>query len=112
MGAGGGATVAGMLVALLRFAGSRNISALDDTLKSLRASTDILSKDVRDLREANIGLAKDIGALSGRIDAHEKEIATVRRHVHRWGAFLQKLTLRTATGEHVKIEVPDLGDDD
>ena len=78
MGAGGGATVAGMLVALLRFAGSRNISALDDTLKSLRASTDILSKDVRDLREANIGLAKDIGALSGRIDAHEKELVRMK----------------------------------
>lgn len=106
----GGMTVGGLLIGLLKLAGSRNIATLDDTLKSLRASADVLAKDVRDLREANIGLAKDIGALAQRADAADRETERLRRHIHRWGTFLQRLTLRTATGEHIKIEVPDAED--
>lgn len=92
----GGLTVGGLLVGLLKFAGSRNISALDDTLKSLNASVQTLTKDVRDLREANIGLAKDIGSLSRQVEEQDKEIAQLRRRLHRLGNNIQRVALKNA----------------
>jgi chromosome segregation ATPase len=103
----GGLTIGGILVGLLKVAGSRNITALDDTLKSLRTSVEVLAKDVRDLREANIGLAKDIGSLTRRVEEQDKEIAGLRRQLHRWGNFLQRIALKTATGEHAVEMMPE-----
>jgi hypothetical protein len=53
---GGGLTVGGLIVGLLKWLGSRNISALDKTLSELASA-------VTELREANIAQAKDIGSL-------------------------------------------------
>lgn len=61
--AGGGALVTGVLMGLLKWSGSRNINQLDHTLQALNASVAELTKQVQNLREANIGLAKDLGAL-------------------------------------------------
>lgn len=108
----GGATAGGLLIWLLKASGSRNIGALDDTLKTLRSAVDSLSKEVRDLRETNIGLAKDIGALKERDTHQEREMVRLRRRIHSFGEFLQRLTLRTATGEHVRIEIPEQDDDE
>lgn len=103
---GGGVAVGSLLMGLLKISGSRNINALDETLKKLHASVEALAKDVRDLREANIGLAKDIGALSRRVEDQDRDMASLRRQVHKWSNFLQRIALRTATGEHVKLEMP------
>jgi septal ring factor EnvC (AmiA/AmiB activator) len=60
---GGGLTVGGLIVGLLKWLGSRNISALDKTLSELASAVTELRKEVRELREANIAQAKDIGSL-------------------------------------------------
>lgn len=61
--AGAGAGVGALIVSLLKWSGSRNINQLDHTLQTLAASVADLSKQVQGLREANISLAKDLGAL-------------------------------------------------
>lgn len=60
---GGGTVVGGLLMALLKWSGSRNISHLDGTIKALGEAVTALSKEIQALREANVGLAKDVGAL-------------------------------------------------
>ena len=59
----GGLTVGGLTVGLLKWLGSRNISTLDTTLSNLASAVAGLSKEVQALREANVGIVKDIGAL-------------------------------------------------
>jgi len=60
---GGGITLGGLLVGAIRLLGSRNINALDDTLKSLRDAVKELHEEVRHLRETDLMQGKDIGAL-------------------------------------------------
>lgn len=67
--------IGGAIYAALKFSGGRNITALDSTLKSLSEQIAKLTDEVQKLREAHIGLAKDVGALqegqrslAGRID--------------------------------------------
>lgn len=99
---GAGVGVGALVMGLLKFSGSRNIASLDDTLKSLRASVDVLGKDVRDLREANIGLAKDIGSLMRRVEEQDREILALRKHIHRQGNNIARLALKIGdSGVHV-----------
>lgn len=60
---GGGTVVGGVIMGLLKWSGSRNISHLDTTIKALSDAVAALSKEIQSLREANVGLAKDVGAL-------------------------------------------------
>ncbi len=67
----GGATIAGVIIGFLKWSLQRNINALD----SLGVTISKLTEEVQKLREAHIGLAKDVGALqegqrglAGRID--------------------------------------------
>lgn len=60
---GGGTVVGGLLMGLLKWSGSRNISHLDGTITALGEAVKALSKEIQALREANVGLAKDVGAL-------------------------------------------------
>ncbi len=59
----GGGGVGALVVGLLKWSGSRNIEALDGTIKKLGDTISDLTAEVQKLREAHIGLAKDVGAL-------------------------------------------------
>lgn len=72
LGVGG---IGAVVLALLKWSGSRNINSLDLTIKSLSDTIAKLTEEVQKLRESHIGLAKDVGALqegqrslAGRID--------------------------------------------
>ena len=59
----GGMGTGGLMVGLLKFFGSRQVSQLDDTIKTLTGAVRDLNTEVRQLREAHVGMSKDIGAL-------------------------------------------------
>lgn len=64
MGIGGGLLGGGgVIFSLLKWSGSRNIDALDGTIKALGETIGKLTDELQKLREAHIGLAKDVGAL-------------------------------------------------
>lgn len=59
----GGTGVGALVVGALKFLGSRQVSQLDETLKSLTSAVRDLNAEVRELREAHVAMSKDIGAL-------------------------------------------------
>ncbi len=63
LGGGGVITLGGAAYALIKMLGGRQISNLDETLKSLAIAVDELRKTAQNLRETDIAQAKDIGAL-------------------------------------------------
>lgn len=62
-GVAGGGALGALVVALLKWSGSRNINSLDSTIKMLGETISKLTEELQKLREAHIGLAKDVGAL-------------------------------------------------
>ncbi len=105
VGIGGGLLGSGGIIfSLLKWSASRNIDALDksiatfghamnESVKELGASISKLTEEVQKLREAHIGLAKDVGALqegyrsmSARIDGqgsfYHKQFEEHRALVH------------------------------
>lgn len=77
---GGGTVVGGLLVALLKWSGSRNISHLDATIATLSEAVAALSKEIQALREANVGLAKDVGALQSANNSLKERIDGQAEH--------------------------------
>ena len=77
---GGGTVVGGLVVALLRWSGSRNISHLDATIATLSEAVAALSKEIQALREANVGLAKDVGALQSANNSLKERIDGQAEH--------------------------------
>lgn len=71
---GGGATVGGIIVGLVRLLGARSINALDKTLERLAATIEELGRDIRVLRETDIAQAKDIGSLQQAFQGLEKRV--------------------------------------
>lgn len=76
MGAGG------LVVGLLKFLGSRQVVQLDETLKSLTSAVRDLNQEVRELREAHVAMAKDIGALQRDLDLIRQRIDGLAKY---WG---------------------------
>lgn len=76
----GGLTVGGLLVGLLRGLSARQVSQLDDTLKSLTAAVRDLNTEVRELREAHVAMAKDIGSLQRDNELIRQRIDGLAKH--------------------------------
>lgn len=77
---GGGLTVGGLLMRLITGLGTRNLAALDETLKSLRTAVEELHKEVRHLRETDIAQAKDIGALQQEMRGLKERVDGMGNH--------------------------------
>ena len=77
---GGGTVVGGLVVALLKWSGSRNISHLAGTINALGEAVKALSKEIQALREANVGLAKDVSALQSANNSLKERIDGQAEH--------------------------------
>lgn len=80
IGAVGGGGLGAVVVGLLKWFGSRNIASLDATLSDLRLAVSALSKDIQSLREAHIGLAKDLGAVTKDQELLRERIDGLAKH--------------------------------
>ena len=76
----GGLTIGGLVVGALKFFGGRNLTALDETLRSLRNAVEELHKEVRHLRETDIAQAKDIGALQQEVKSLKERVDGMGTH--------------------------------
>ncbi len=70
----GGVSVGAMIYSFVKWSGSRNITTLDNNIKELTTSTRDLSESVQRLREADIAIAKDVGALQSLCESLKERI--------------------------------------
>ena len=71
---GGGAGIGALLVGLVKGLGARNLSSLDETLKSLRGAVEELHKEVRHLRETDLAQGIHIGALQQEVKGLKERV--------------------------------------
>lgn len=80
---GGGVTVGGLIVGLIRGLGKRSIDALDETIKALNKSVGELHNEIRHLRETDLTQGIHIGGL-------QQEVKDLKERVNGQGEHWQK----------------------
>jgi predicted nucleic acid-binding Zn-ribbon protein len=91
-----GASGLALLVSSWKGLAKRNVDALDKTIVDLTTAVDSLRKELRDLRDTDIGQAKDIGNLQSAVAGLEKRIDGQGAA---WRSELDKLAPRKLRGQ-------------
>ncbi len=77
---GSGIGLGAIIVGLLKWSGSRNITTLDSTIQSLNTSVIGLSKDIQSMREKNIGQEKDVAQLSEKLGNFDQRLEGLAKY--------------------------------